>query len=157
MRSPGAMIPVVNTPDNIPAANSCGYLWRVHTHTHAHNTQSVSQSADSWRRLSHQWQQQHLRQNIVWGSLLQLLSQTEPEEADGKHGRDPNDWRCHAFVESFHPLCRREKGGRHIEAQRIKREHSVKDEWRVSSGEQTHSETLYIWAQSAREFCTMPF
>lgn len=26
MRSPGAMMAVVNTPDNIPAANSCGYL-----------------------------------------------------------------------------------------------------------------------------------
>lgn len=26
MRSPGVMMAVVNTPDNIPAANSCGYL-----------------------------------------------------------------------------------------------------------------------------------
>ena len=26
MRSPGAMIAVVNTPDSIPAAKSCGYL-----------------------------------------------------------------------------------------------------------------------------------
>lgn len=33
MRSPGAMMAVVNTPDSIPAANSCGYLQGVDTHT----------------------------------------------------------------------------------------------------------------------------
>lgn len=26
MRSPGVMMAVVKTPDNMPAANSCGYL-----------------------------------------------------------------------------------------------------------------------------------
>lgn len=37
MRSPGAMMAVVNTPDNIPAANSCGYLQGVNAHDQPHS------------------------------------------------------------------------------------------------------------------------
>lgn len=110
MRSPGAMMAVVNTPDSIPAANSCGYLQGVDTHTHR-----VTQTARAGP--GHRRRQRGLRQNIVGGFLLQLLAESEPEKADGKHGRDPHDGSRHASVEPLHPLReRRDERGQNIEA-----------------------------------------
>lgn len=92
---------VVNTPDNIPAANSCGYLQGVNAHDQPHSF--------SWTEALKLWQG-GLRENIIWGFLLQLLAQSEPKEADSKHGCDPDDGGRHPFVEPFHTL--RGKGGK---------------------------------------------
>lgn len=108
MRSPGAMMAVVNTPDSIPAANSCGYLQGVDTHTHRHR---VTQTARAG--LGHRRRQRGLRQNVVGGFLLQLLAESEPEEADGKHGRDAHDGSRHAFVEPLDPLRERRERTKH--------------------------------------------
>lgn len=60
--------------------------------------------------LRRQLRQRGLRENIIWGFLLQLLAQSEPKEADSKHGRDSDDGGRHAFVEPFHTLW--ERGGK---------------------------------------------
>lgn len=88
---------VVNTPDNIPAANSCGYL-QESMHMISHTTLA---------RLKHQLWQRGLREYIIWGFLLQLLAQSEPKEADSKHGCDSDDGGRHAFVEPFQTLWER--------------------------------------------------
>lgn len=99
MRSPGAMMAVVNTPDNIPAANSCGYLQdTMYSHIITHRVEKVSEQC------KHPRQSNHLRKDIIGGFLLEFLAHPKPKETDSKHGRDSDDRGRHAFIESFHTL-----------------------------------------------------
>lgn len=101
IRSPGAMIAVVKTPDSIPAANSCGYLLETHTTSH---------SQETWMsNLDQRRQSNHLRKDIVWGSLLEFLAETESKKANRKHGCNSDDWGRHAFIQPLHALEKNEK------------------------------------------------
>lgn len=49
------------------------------------------------------------RQNVVWCFLLQFLSKSEAEEADGEHGRDSDDGCRHALIEPAQTLRDRQR------------------------------------------------
>ena len=50
MRSPGVMMAVVNTPDNIPAANSCGYLQETESSRTVTTRAPETKSSTTWGR-----------------------------------------------------------------------------------------------------------
>lgn len=105
MRSPGVMMAVVNTPDNIPAANNWGYL---------RETMKRPNGFHLYKRCNTTMMESHPRENIIGAFLLQFLAQTKSKETHSKHRCNSNDGGRHAFVEPFHTLwemVKRQKRG----------------------------------------------
>lgn len=86
---------VVNTPDSIPAANSCGYLRETIKRPTGFHLYTLSSATTT---------DNHPRENVIGAFLLQFLAQSKSKETDSKHRCNPNDGGCHALVESFQTL-----------------------------------------------------
>lgn len=87
MRSPGAIIDVVNMPENAPAANSCACV---------NCLASVCVNKTIFKKF-HTKSKNYI---FVWCFLLQSFAQTKTEETDREYWSDASNWCRHAFVKA---------------------------------------------------------